>query len=207
MNKASSFIFYSFFFFILNFHAQKQIGLKAGVNFSKYSGELFLNSSYKYNPGFYFGGFAEFSVNKNLKIKPEVFLSQQGSKFVEERDIDNFGNTINDEVIFEANFIEERISVPIILKYLLSKKMYFELGPQIDFILTKDENIKKNKLFEGASFLDTNYDDLDFGIASGFGYELNNRIILNFRGFFGLKEKDSSNIKSSVLNLGIEYIL
>lgn len=193
----------------LSMKAQTEFGIKSGVNFSKYSGTL-IEAKYKHRIGFYAGGFANFGISENFKLQTEVLFALQGSNLVIEdieiRDSPNDPTMIGD---FKTRTIENTISIPIVAQYYVEEHFYFEAGPQLGFVLDRDDKVVKSPTddpnFNNVSGLD--YDTLDVGLAAGAGYEFGKKLTLNFRYFIGLIERDAFEVKSSVFNLGLEYIL
>ena len=186
--------------------AQKKLGIKAGANFSKYSGTL-LEAEYKHKIDFYAGGLINFKIKNNLKIQPEILFALQGSSIVI-KGIEVINDSNGDSKIgdFETKTTEITISIPIVFQYFVAEKFYLEMGPQIGLILNRKEKIIKSP-FEELELENLDYDTFDIGLASGIGYKLSEKLNLNFRYFFGLIERDLSQVKSSVINLGIEYNL
>ena len=185
-----------------------EFGLKTGINFAKYNGDL-IGAEYKGKVGFYVGGFANFKISDKFKIQPELLYALQGSNYVSTIEVreDPSEPTVVGEFKVKSN--ESTISIPIVAQYFVVEKFYFEAGPQIGIIIShKDEVIESPT--DDPSFYDTSgidYDTFDFGFAVGAGYKLSEKFNVNFRYFFGLIERDFSKVKSSVLNLGVEYKL
>lgn len=189
--------------------AQTEYGLKTGLNVSKFSGTL-IGAEYKQKIGFYAGGYANFGISEKFKVQPEILFALQGSNFViENMEIRDDPNDIPKVGDFKTKTTETTISIPIVAQYFVADGFYLEAGPQIGLILNRKEVIIESPTddpnFNGPA--DFNNDTFDLGLAVGAGYELSDKLTLNFRYFFGLIERDLFNVKSSVLNLGIEYKL
>jgi hypothetical protein len=83
----------------------------------------------------------------------------------------------------------------------------YNLSPQFGFIV--DRKITTSQfLLDGNdnSFVQKGTDNFDFGVCLGTGYEITRDISLNLRAYSGLIKRDNE-IKSFVLNFGIEYKL
>lgn len=67
------------------------------------------------------------------------------------------------------------------IQYVVSENIYLEAGPQIGFMIKREEKVIKYPTddpdFNRVSEFDN--DILDLGLASGIGYELNQKITLN----------------------------
>jgi hypothetical protein len=188
-------------------------GMKTGINIGKFVPNK--NSiDYKYKFGFYAGGFINISLEEKLEFQPELLFALQGSKvLVKGLNIPNFdfnGNPISNSNTynFEYEVNELTISIPLIVKLFLSNKLYLESGPQIGFIIDRSLNSSQQIINgEDDSFIIRESDDsFDFGISLGFGFNVSERVTLNLRSYNGLIKRDDE-IKSFVLNFGIEYNL
>ncbi|WP_203293567.1 porin family protein [Luteirhabdus pelagi] len=193
----------------LNSIAQTEFGIKAGPNLAKYSGTL-IGADYKYKVGFFVGGYVNFGITEELKIQPEILFALHGSRFVT-GDIEVREGPDELPVIgpFKTKTTETTVQIPIMAQYFVADRFYFEGGPQFGIILNRNEELIESP-FNDPSFnqtMDFDPDTFDLGLAVGAGYELNETIALNVRYFFGLIERDLFEVKSSVLNLGIEYQL
>jgi len=202
------------FALLINFNAlsqntQIEYGLKTGVNFSKYSGNLVVGK-YEFKAGFYAGGFVNFGITEKLKIQPEVLFSTQGSSlYLGEIEVIEdvteppvFGN-------FKTKTTELTIAVPIVAQFYVSDGFYLEVGPQIGLILDRDEKVTESPTDDPAfnNIPDIDHDTFDLGLTTGLGYELNEKITLNSRAFFGLIDRDLFEVKSFILHFGIEFNL
>lgn len=190
-------------------------GIKAGANYSSYTPRLLVSGiedvRYEGKIGFYLGGFVNFEISNNFRIQPELIFALQGSKFLNENievfDPNGFISTLVD---FESNINESTIIIPIIAQYFINENFYLEGGPQLGYIINREEKIIKDPIKEFTGIdtepMDFDYDKFDFGLTFGIGYKFSEKIRVNTRYFFGLLERNN-NIKSSVFNLGIEYRL
>jgi hypothetical protein len=213
MNKTKTFFLILIGLILSNLmYAQKSnidFGIKTGVNQAKYTGTL-IAAEYNFKTGFYIGGFANFSVTERFKIQPELLFALQGSNFtiknIEIREYPSEPPIIGD---YKTKISETTISIPIIAQYLISEKFFIELGPQIGLILDRKEEVTKSPTDDPTfnTINDFDPDFFDLGLTTGVGYSFNEKFSLNFRYFFGLIERDLFKVKSSVINLGLEYKL
>ncbi|MDX1761030.1 MAG: porin family protein [Christiangramia sp.] len=188
-------------------------GVKAGANLSKYTTNFEING---YNPnnferktGFYLGGFMNYEVSDIIKLQPEIVLAAAGSK-----------NTIpieargEMEIItgdFKTRITDYTLNLPLLAQVYPTKNFYFEAGPQMEYILEKDNNIQENPFddFNSEPFQETDmeYDRFDLGAALGLGYLISENLSVNARYYAGLLGRDFIETKSSVFNLGLNYNL
>ena len=194
--------------------SKSSYGIQAGTNYASYT-PRFPNPntqdiSYAGKIGLYIGGFINFKITEQIRIQPSLLFASQGSKFknenVEVRQ--NFDEPAT-EFDFEFNIIESTIVLPVVAQNYLSQKFYIESGPQVGYIFSlKDKSVGDTipgTQDDGSGNLPNN-DKLDLGLLVGFGYKLNANFGLNSRYYFGVIARNNG-LKSSILNLGIEYSL
>ncbi|MCU7548630.1 PorT family protein [Chitinophagaceae bacterium LB-8] len=127
-------------------HAQIQLGLKAGVNISNFTGGDFNEIENKALVGFHAGGLARIVFNK-LALQPEVVFSSQGAK------LENAGS--------ESNYKISYINIPVLIQYETKGGFYLEAGPQFGFKLSEDIPDETIEDFAKST---------DLSIAMGLGY-------------------------------------
>ncbi len=208
-NFYKSLLIISVLFSFFNTKAQKKktpLGLKGGVNYSTYDGEIdpLFDAKYTRKFGYYLGIFTEIKLNDKLKLKPELFYSLRGSEILFENV--QSSSVFGDE-IWRIN--EKSISLPVIIQYNIAPKINLEAGPQFSSILGYDEKViqSPNKNFEGTEFPEEAYDNLDVAIVAGIGFKLNEKFSITSRYVKGITERDARKVKTSVVNFGLEYKL
>jgi hypothetical protein len=122
-----------------------QLGVKAGVNISNYTGGDIENSAIV---GFHGGATVAYLLGDHFAIQPEVLFSSQGAKIK--------GNNNNEEKLTVSY-----INLPILAKYRFTGGFYLEAGPQVGFKI--DESIPDQTIENFAK-------DLDMSVAAGVGY-------------------------------------
>ena len=143
---------------ILN--AQKiKFGAKGGLNSSTMTYEIpvFGELNYEvyrdkrlhdYTVGFHLGGFVEFRLTDQFFFQPELLLSVQGSKY----EYKYIGGGGYSGVSFMTTGINRTkvtttyITIPLISKYYVSKKLFLIAGPQVGFL------IKAKSISEDSSY-------------------------------------------------------
>jgi len=188
-------------------------GIKAGANFSKFTPDFRVGGmdflEYQRKLGFYAGGFLKVGISDKLYFQPELLFAVQGTGvLIEDIEItDTNGEiTVSD---FESNVNELTLAVPLVLRYYFTEAFFIDGGPQIGYIIDRNEKIKKDplgKFGNPSQPMEFDYDNFDLGLTVGTGYNFSQNLTLNGRFFFGLIERDNT-VKSSVFNLGIEYNL
>lgn len=203
-----------FSFFASTINAQQgntSYGIQAGTNYATYTPRFPSPNTkdirFAGKIGLYMGGFVNFKITEQIRIQPSLLFASQGSKFKNEN-VEVRDNDLNvSRLDFETNIIESTIILPIVAQNYLGEKFYIEAGPQIGYIFNlKDKNVGDTlpgSENDGTGNLSNN-DKLDLGLLVGFGYKLNENFGLNTRYYFGVLERNNG-LKSSVLNLGIQY--
>ncbi len=169
--------------FFSNANAQfLQLGVKGGINFSNYGGDVD-GVDFKTITSYHFGVVAELKLLENLALQPELLYSAQGS------DIDALQVQYKNEVGY--------IALPILVKfYLTDNKFSLEAGPQLSFLVSEKSNV---------NFQDS--ETFDFGLAAGLSYKLTRNIFVSGRYVAGLSEvKKDSDIKNSVIQFSAGFL-
>jgi hypothetical protein len=129
-------------------YAQKfQLGAKAGVNISNFTGGDFDAVKKKALIGFHGGLYLRFSFLK-FSIQPEMMISTQGAT------IDSVSGGSYDWKVTYA-------TIPVMLQYKFSGGFFVEGGPQVAFKIS--DNIEDESIGEFAK-------NLDLSLAAGLGY-------------------------------------
>lgn len=193
-----------FVFFHFNANAQEgsiEYGIKAGVNYASFAGDINSGAKFKGGIGFHLGGFLSYSITEKIKLKPELIFSQQSSQFV--LNIENFFGDF-DPVIVSTRYVvdikESLILVPILLDYYLTEDFDLEIGPQFGYVISQDvSDNNDNFIFRGSE-----YDAFDLGISIGAGYTFAENFRVGTRLNYAITKRDRYN--SSVLRLSLNYI-
>jgi opacity protein-like surface antigen len=151
---------------------QDQIGVKGGINFTNYAGDVMDN---KIKVGFHVGAFANFKVIDQLFIQPELLYSLQGARFQ------------NSAFNLDYNEHLHYINVPILARYFITENISVYAGPYVGVLIAGkakgnyfgteiNEDIKDHRSIK----------TLDFGAIIGIAYQLANRMNVGARIQFGL---------------------
>lgn len=162
------------------FSQEIDLGVKAGVNFSKISDIDNLSNK----TGFQAGVFAGIKFTDKVGVQADVLYSQQGAEF--------------DGGKFDLNYV----NVPIVLKYYLVQGLNLQAGPQFGFIL--DDDIYEEGL--GGASVKANAEKSDVSAVVGAGYDFPFGVRLDARYNFGFTDvlKDDKS-KNSVVSLALGY--
>lgn len=204
MKNIKALIFLFGLLFSLTIIAQDKkcyFGIKSGINFSQYGSDA-NRFNYSLKPGFYAGSFFNVKIVENLQFQPELHFVLKGTGIKFKNVPIPFSPNTSDA---KYNINEFTISLPLLTRLYTSKKFFLESGVHFDYIFNRTLTSRK-VLLDGTSdqFYFEEYDSFDFGIVSGIGFVLSEKLILNFRISAGLIKRDNG-IKSLALNLGLEY--
>lgn len=169
-----------------------QLGIKAGANFSNFTGGDFSNIDKKTLVGFHAGAFLGFLLGDNFSLDPEVLFSSQGAKFK------SAGS--------DQNFRLYYINVPVMVKYRFTGGFYLELGPQVGFKASEDVP---------NTTVGTFAKNLDLSVAGGLGYHDKSGIGIGARyvaglskvGDFDASQGVNPDFKNSVIQVSVFYTL
>ncbi len=159
-------------------------GPKAGINISHWGGDDFDTQS---RAGMHIGGFAVLEFSERFALQPELLFSSQGAK-VESPDINLPVNYLN---------------LPILAKVMVYEGLYFNIGPQIAFLLSAKEDGMNTQ---------EEYKSTDFGVVIGAGYQLPMGAHVQVRynaGISNFNNEDFFDEKTSnqVVQISVGYII
>ncbi len=167
-----------------------QIGAKAGVNISNFTGGSFDSVKKEALIGYHVGGFIRFRLGK-VVIQPEVLISTQGAKFESAGELEDYKLTY--------------VNVPIMLQYETNGGFYIEAGPQFGFKI--DESVPNSSVEDFA-------EGTDIAICFGLGYHFRFGLGIGARynvGVSSVGDFDASNIdpdfKNGVAQISLFYTI
>jgi hypothetical protein len=141
-----------------------QFGIKAGANFSNFSGGNFDDVKKKSIVGFHGGIYGRFNF-AGFSLQPEAMISTQGAR------IDSVSGSYDWKVTY--------VTVPIMLQYRFPTGIFLEAGPQVGFKVSED--------IEGQTIEDF-AKGLDLSFAGGVGIRGKKGLGLGLRYTVGLSK-------------------
>lgn len=175
---------FSLFIFIalgLHSYGQNNIGFKFGVNFSNVKTSNGNNFTTVLN--FNTGVVAKFKLRDKFILNTEVLLSNKG-----------FNSLVIPSGTTATNLTY--LSVPILLEYQPTKKFYFQLGPEFNFLI--NARMKNSSVNRRIS---EKYNKFDLAIAGGLGFNIFKNFNLETRYSLGLSQiRENENIFGSYKN-------
>ncbi len=116
-----------------------RLGVKAGTNLNKITGESFKEG---FDLSYHVGAFAEIDFNKKWGIQPEVLWSQSSTK---RTNFDNLYPTIVNSTTSKDEKIKlNYLAIPILLRYNIGHILTLKAGPQFGILINQDKNFIQN---------------------------------------------------------------
>lgn len=207
LSKIISILVIIFFCFPVNAQDDTTvIGVKAGLNLSKYSP----NSStkeYTYKEGFYVGVFYNVNLENRFNFRPSLMFSLQGSKATTQVEItDTLGNPLPGSAPYDFEYSTHDfvIAIPLALQLYLGERFYMESGPRFDIIVDQASSSSSVLLSGTGSELEFVDDEtFEFMVQLGFGYDISKRVSIQIGSFSGLGKRNNG-AKSFGFNFGLE---
>ncbi len=155
-----------------------KFGVKAGANYANFeSSTLQTDAITSYHAGLV----GEFKIINAFSIQPEILYSTQGA---------SYKNAVEE---FKAEL--GYISVPIMAKLNLGKKLSIDVGPQFSYLLSKKVDAS------------TDINEFDFAAAGGLSLKITENFFLQGRYTLGLTEIDkNADYKNSVGQLSVWFM-
>lgn len=116
--------------------------------------------------GFYAGVFGNYAFTEKLSLQPELIYATGGGKY--SYDYGSAGMARPAAEVLDDQIKTSSLSIPVMLQYKVFEGLYFEAGPQYNFLLSMKEN------YNGYGYEDIKeyYKTGTFGVAVGTGYDL-----------------------------------
>ena len=214
---------------VVSFSQETKFGAKVGFNLAKLTGDFPTGTTSELLTGLHIGVLAEIPINQKFAFQPELLLSSQGGEVITTEYYDG-GNRERFSQTPKLTYL----NLPLMFKYEVVKKLNFELGPQIGYLLSaksdleytdsgNPENnssveidlIKDGNYFFGGDYIqvEANTNRLDFGFNFGASYDFTDRFFIQARYNIGLTnlDKDAKNnienmkTKNSVFQFSAGY--
>lgn len=219
---------------VFAFSQEIKFGAKVGLNLSNLRGDYPTGiDEHNSKIGFQIGGFAEYEINDNLILQPELLFSTQGNTYGY-KDYYGGGSYYDGA---DYNLKLNYLNLPVILKYKIIEKLSIDFGPQIGYLMSAKTKIditedsrdpSQNYSVEIDMLNDETYNfggttirtkasanRLDFSLNLGLSYDITEKIFLQGRYNLGLSTVDKNstngtntnswNMKNSVFQLSAGY--
>ena len=113
------------------------LGVKAGVNINKISGQSF---SDQFNYGYHVGGFAKIGLGSKWAIQPEVLFNQSNTDTSSEFSKVYTSLSLNNLSKVKLSYL----TIPILLNYNVSKMFTLQAGPQFGILTNQNVSLVEN---------------------------------------------------------------
>jgi opacity protein-like surface antigen len=136
----------SFIFFSVGLYSQHKVGVRAGLNYSQFSGPLEANETFSMSSGFHFGVNYTYELPTNIGFRAELLYIQRGSK--QKYDDENSFYIINPiepstmesfvepgHKVLDMNITSSYLSIPLTVQYRLNRKFEIYGGASLDFMI------------------------------------------------------------------------
>jgi hypothetical protein len=170
-------------FTVATTHAQEspRVGLKGGLNLSN----LYVNNVTDNNAriGWHAGVYGQVFSTEAFAIQPEVNFSTKGSGFNYVRA--NNGNVmVNHKQQFNLSYID----IPVLAVFKLGKAAEIQAGPYWSYLVHAEIRNKEGDPNNEFDTIDRkNFNNWDYGLAGGIGFNLGSGAQLGVRYNYGLK--------------------
>ncbi len=176
-------------------YAQAQspkLGIKAGLNMAKFSGDVIKDSDY--NTGLSAGIFTNIPISEGFSFEPSLEYSQKGAKV-------DIGPS-------EGKMRISYIDLPLMAKYNFTPAFGIFAGPQVSFFVDQSSKLDDKSVT-------TPWGNNDFrkslaggkaGLSYNFGsVMLNASYSTDFQDLYSEKSAASGDMKNQVLNIGLAF--
>jgi opacity protein-like surface antigen len=161
-------------FSIYGFTQDVKYGIRGGYNISNLNFDGNIPMTNKHRNSIYIGFFGDVRLSKTVSIVPEIQFSAEGAR-VE---------------VWQLDYIQ----APVFLKFRLSEKIRFGVGPQV--------GLKVNKVDDGAK-------NMAYSGVVGVEYKLSHMLFADVRytnGFVDVFDDNSTiSAKNTNIQLGVGY--
>ena len=158
-----------------------QFGIKAGVNFSNISTNQDDIENLEGNVGFQTGLLFRINVSESFAIQPEALFVRKGTQY----------EFLGTEVKSNMDYVD----IPVMLIFKPVEFMSIQVGPQFSYLL--GTNVTYGDGFagigEGYEAEREDFEDVDYGLAVGVGFNVGKAIIdLRYTRGFKKYEKETN---------------
>ena len=172
-----------------------RVGIKAGANLNKISGQSFNDG---FDLSYHAGGFMEIDFNKKWGIQPELLWSQTSGKPSSFRTI---YSTTSIPTTFDGNqsIKLDYLSIPILFRYNIGGILSLNAGPQYSILIKKDNTLLQNgqSAFKNGDFAFVLGGQLNFKFLRVYG-----RYNIGLQNINDIDNKDKWTSQQMQLGLG-----
>lgn len=176
-----------------------RLGLKAGANLNKISGQSFNDG---FDLSYHAGGFLEIDLNKKWGVQPELLWNQTSSKPSSFNTVYASTTSINPTLDALTAIKLDYLSVPLLLRYNVGGMFTLLAGPQFSILIKKDNTLLQN----GQSAFKSG----DFAMVAGAQVNLKmlriyGRYNIGMQNINDIDQKDKWTTQQLQLGLGFRF--
>ncbi len=154
-------------------------GAKAGLNLATVTGNDYNNASL--HPSFHIGAFANFLIDDNFTVQPELLYSGKGVK---------------DGTVGKVNL--GYINVPVLLQYKTPSGFFLETGPEIGFLVSA----KREKVD-----IKSEVKSIDYAWVGGLGFKSTMGIGASARFDYGFANiANAGVVRNKTIMISVFYV-
>jgi hypothetical protein len=116
-----------------------RLGVKAGANLNKISGQSFNDG---FDLSYHFGGFMEIDFNKKWGVQPELLWSQSSGKPSSFKTV--YSTSVSPLLDGNQQIKLNYLSIPLLLRYNIGGILSLNAGPQFSILLNNDKTLLQN---------------------------------------------------------------
>ncbi len=170
-----------------------RVGFKGGLNLSN----LYVNDVDKENAriGWHAGFYGQLLSTEAFAIQPEVNFSTKGTGITYAR-ADNNGVTVD----YDTKFILNYIDIPVLAVFKLGRAAEIHAGPYWSYLVSaqvRNKGVNPNNQFTDLDR--KNFDNWDYGLVGGIGFNLGKGAQLGVRYNYGLNNIAKSSPAKALL--------
>lgn len=179
-------------------YSQHKVGIRAGLNFSSFSGELEENEDYGISSGFHFGINYTYLFNDNLSFRGEISYIQRGANQSLQDTSGSVYYIINPlevgvdnilafgEIDYQIEITNAYLSIPITTHYRVNKFEFFG-GASVDFLIGPRArglvDFRSDELIDEPFFFTQSLDyRYSSDVAGSFNDFVQDNIVINING-------------------------
>ena len=164
--------------------SKASIGIKAGANFSTWTGAPILDVQFRNS--FHAGILANLPLNKNLSLQPEMIYADEGTK------------------IPDGKVLMSYVKVPLLVRYQHVTGFHIEAGPQLGVRVRAKSKMKDNPEEDAANQIYP----VETSLAAGFGFQWspNWDVSLRYNAGLSVIGYSENKIRSCAIAVGLAYM-
>jgi hypothetical protein len=170
-------------FFTASAQSKASLGIKAGANFSTWTGPEMLGVDIR--TSYHAGVFGRVPVNNHFQLQPEILFSNEGT------------------TIPEVDVVIQYIKIPLLFRYQHTSGFHAEAGPQLGF------RVKATMVYDNAPKEDAKnvINPMETSLATGLGFQWspNWDISLRYNAGISLVGEGDGKIRNNTIGISLAY--